>query len=214
MAITEGHYNIVLKGKYSNTQDVINSFFTEVHMDGGTLVGDDNELFGMGKRFWDAIKATLRAIVVGDTSFYTVEVFKADGADVGNSGFYTIPSDERAGLVAGDAMPPFVAWTFQLTRPNASFRHGYKRIGAVCEADQLRGIPTDDALDRLNDFADVLKGDIKLNDALINAPYMELALVQRIKNGQPVDPDVWYKPSTVVFKKIGSQNSRKYNVGS
>lgn len=214
MPLTEGHYNVVLRGKFDNSQDVINSFYFEMHLDGGTLVGDDAELFSLGKRWWDSIKAKLRTVTATVVSYSQIDVFKADGVDVGNSGFYTIPLAEQAGQDTAEPLPPFVTWTFQYTRPSSVFRHGYKRFAGVTEGNQNKGIPSALGLAALNELADVLKADVKLNDALVNAPYIEPALVQREKNGQPVDPDVWYKPSTVQFKKVGSQNSRKYNVGS
>lgn len=214
MPITEGHYNVVLKGKWYGSQDIVNSFYFEMHMDGGTLVGDDDELANIGERFWDAVSPELLAVTGDSVTYNTIDVFKADGADVGASGFYTIPSGEGTGLIAGESLPPFVTWTFQYTRPDANFRHGYKRFAGVPETWQNGGNILSDKLDEMAALAAALNSDIKLNDALINAPYIEAALVQRQKNGQPVDPDVWYKPSTVVYKKIGSQNTRKYNIGS
>ena len=214
MAVTEGHYNIVLKGKWNGGQDIINSFYFELHFDGGTLVGDDNEIFSIASHWWDYVKAALRALTPNVISYNQIDVFKADGSDVGNSGFFTIPVNERVGLVSDDALPPFVAYTFQYTRPNANFRHGYKRFAGVIEAWQANGIVNGTGITKVNDLAAVLDDDIRIADGMVNVPYIEPALVQRVKNGQPVGPDVWYKPSTVQFKKIGSQNSRKYNVGS
>jgi hypothetical protein len=43
---------------------------------------------------------------------------------------------------------------------------------------------------------------------------MEPALVQRVKGGQILDPDIWYKPSTVAFRKIGHQDTRDQGRGS
>lgn len=214
MALTAGHYNVILKGKWNGGQDILNSFYVNLVMNGGTLVGDDAEFFNVGKRLWDAIKSNLRSITVNIVTYNTLEVFKADGVDVGASGFYTIPSNEQAGAQSGDPLPPFVAWSFQYTRPNANYRHGYKRFAGIREADQANGVATTDVLVYLNGLATTLASSINLNAAVGIAPYIEPALVQRVKNGQPVDPDVWYKPATVVYKKIGSQNTRKYNVGS
>jgi len=213
MAVTEGKYNLVLKGKY-NSDDHINSFYYDLHFDGGTLVGDDDELGGVAKRWWDYIKEDWSAAVTNAMHWLTVEVFKADGVDVGASGFYSIPLDEQTNDSAQDALPPFVAYSFQYTRPNANFRHGYKRLSGVPEPWNVNGVLNSTGLAVVNTLAATLAGDVGLNDALVNRPYMEPILVQRVKNGLPVDPDVWYKPSTVVYKKLGSQNSRKFNVGS
>lgn len=213
MPITAGHYNVVLKARFDNAQDVINSFYFEVDMNGGALSGDDAELFSIGKHMWDNIKAELRAVSANHITFNSVDVFKADGSDVGDSGFYTIPTDERVGLVDSAALPPFVSWTFQYTRPNASFRHGYKRFSSVPETLTDNGLPTSGAETLLIALANKLKASVPLEVSGV-APFMRPALVQREKNGQPVDPDVWYLPSTVIYKKIGSQNTRKYNVGS
>lgn len=214
MPVTAGHYNLVLKGRYGDSQDVINSFFVEVDLNGGTLVGDDDELFSIGEHFWNNIATPLRTITTNNVRFNTIDVFKADGVDVGASGFYTIPFADGLGLYEGQSLPPFVSWTFQYTRPNANYRHGYKRFSGVPEAYQASGVIDSGAVTYVNNLANALKASVNLNDALIGAPFMRPALVQRVKNGVPVDPDVWYLPSTVVYKKIGSQNTRKYNVGS
>lgn len=41
----------------------------------------------------------------------------------------------------GDPMPRFVAWKYQLTRAVRGQRHGYKRYGAISEADVTAGAP-------------------------------------------------------------------------
>ena len=214
MAITEGKYNLVLKGRFNSSQDVVNSFYFNVDFDGGTLVGDDGELFHLGEVLWETIKDNLLQITSDAVVYNTIDVFKADGSDVGASGFYTIPTGEGVGGATGQVLPPFVAWSFQYTRPDANYRHGYKRFAGVAESQQENGFASSGALAVLNALAVDLRSDMKLNDAMINAPFMDARLVQRIKNGVPVDPDVWYVPSTIVYKKIGSQNTRKYNVGS
>lgn len=214
MALTAGHYNVVLKGKWDGGQDIVNSFFFTLDMDGGTLVGDDAEYFSLGQKFWEAIEDDLLECTNQIVEYTQVDVFKADGVDVGNSGFYSIPTGDGVGHLSGDALPPFVCWTFQYTRPSALFRHGYKRFAGVGEALQVKGVVQGGAAAALATLAATLRADIGLNDALVNRPFIQPALVQRIYNGVPVDPDVWYAPSTIQFKKIGSQNTRKYGVGS
>lgn len=214
MPITEGHYNLVLKGKWYGGQDIVNSFFFNVALNGTILVGDDNELFNIGLRFWEHVSDELLAITGDSVTYNTVDVFKADGSDVGASGFYTIPLGEGQGAVAGESLPPFVAWSYQYTRPDANFRHGYKRFAGVPETSQNGGNPVAGVVAGLNALATALRTPFGLSSGTVDTSEVSAALVQRQKNGQPVDPDVWYSPSTVVFKKIGSQNTRKYNVGS
>lgn len=214
MPITEGHYNVILKGLSNSSDDVVNSFYFDVIDRGSPLAGDDAELFNIGLKLWNKIKGNLRDVTSIAIDYKTVEVFKADGSDVGASGFYTIPAGEGVGTVGGDVLPPFVCWSFQYTRPNANFRHGYKRFAGVPESMQSNGAASSGAATILNALAADLRSDIDLPSIGTGGWYMEFALVQRIKNGVAVDPDVWYKPSTVAYKKIGSQNTRKYNVGS
>lgn len=213
MPITAGNYNVVLKGRWDSGQDIINSFYFEVDLESGLGLGIENELFEIGKAMWNNIKDELLDPTCSVVTYYQVDVFKADGSDVGASGFYTIPSGEGVGGIETEALPPFVAWTFQYTRPNANYRHGYKRFAGVPEAGQVKGIVASSYVASLNALADKLKADVPLGTGAGSA-HMFPKLVQRVKNGTPVDPDVWYQPSTVVYKKIGSQNSRKYNVGS
>lgn len=214
MPITEGHYNVILRGKFAETEDVINSFYFEVAFNGGTLEGDDAELFSVGKRFWDNVKADLRAVTTTEVEYKVLDVFKADGADVGASGFYTIPIAEQPGLRDEETLPPEATWTFQYTRPNANFRHGYKRFAGVSENLQSRGIASAAALVLLNTLATTLGEEFPLEDGILLTPTARPVLVQRQLNGLPVDPDVWYYPSSVIYKKIGSQDTRAYGRGS
>lgn len=213
MPITAGNYNVVLKGKWDNNQDVINSFFFEVNLESGLGLGIENELFEVGKAMWNSIKSHLLGVTCAIVNYTQVDVFKADGADVGASGFYTIPSGEGVGSLVAEALPPFVSWTFQYTRPNANFRHGYKRFAGVPEEGQVKGLAVSPYPPLLTALANTLKADIPLGTG-VGSAHMFPKLVQRVKNGMPVDPDVWYLPATVVYKRIGSQNSRKYSVGS
>lgn len=213
MPVTAGHYNVILKGDWNGNQDIVNSFYFTVDLNGGVLVGDDDELFNVGMRMWDNIKAELRAITGASVKYRVVEVFKSDGVDLGNSGFYTIPSGEVDGLVAAQALPPNAAWTFQYSRPSAEFRHGYKRFAGVTEPDQEQGLIDAGAVARVNALAVKLRATVNLT-AGVTPPFMTPALVQREKNGVPVDPDVWYTPATVLYKKIGTQNTRSWGRGS
>jgi|APMI01.1.fsa_nt_gi hypothetical protein len=213
MAITAGHYNLVLKGHFASGDQVVNSFYVNQAVDGAYPIGFEDELFSIGKKFWDTIKASLMAVTSELVAYDLIEVFKADGSDVGNSGFYTIPVGDNTGRPTGDCLPPFAAWSFQYTRPNANFRHGWKRFAGVPESLQLDGRATDAAVALLATLATALKTPIQMGIAA-GVNMMTPALVQRVKGGQPIDPDIWYTPSTVVYKKIGHQTTRDYGRGS
>lgn len=213
MPITTGHYNVILRGHTQFEQDNINSFYYTVANEGLSGETVEDELFEIGRLVWESFQAELRVVTHLATTYHSVEVFKADGVDVGASGFYTIPEDESTGLVDGDPMPPQNCWTFQYVRPSAGLRHGWKRFGILSETSQVNNRPTSPVRTALDALAVKLRTG---TDFSIGLTFYTLkpALVQRTLHGLPVDPDVWYAPSTVQYRMMGSQNSRKEGRGS
>jgi len=60
------------------------------------------------------------------------------------------------GNQVGEAMPPFAAWAFRLTRQQTNIHHGAKRIAGLSEASQDAGVALPGFRPNLDNFAAVL----------------------------------------------------------
>ena len=69
-------------------------------------------------------------------------------------------STDHPGGEGNEAMPPFVAWKFQLVRAVRGKRSGYKRFGPISEADTANGLPASGIVTGLNNVATKLKAPI------------------------------------------------------
>jgi len=126
------------------------------------------------------------------------------------------------GTAGGEVLPPNVVYTFKYVRADASFRHGFKRYTGVSEGNQNKGLLASSAIAAVVLVADALASFVQgytLDvDGNPDTPDLTQSMVpivlQRVINGDPIQPINSYDPITVVFDKIGTQNSRKYGVGS
>lgn len=82
-----------------------------------------------------------------------------DDPDDFASGSFPTP---LTGDVAGDSMPPFVAWGFKLNRTTRATRNGSKRFTGVPESLVASYIPTSGALPDLNDLAAFLGSEVDI----------------------------------------------------
>jgi hypothetical protein len=124
------------------------------------------------------------------------------------------------GLVSGEVLPPYVTYTFKYVREDASKRHGFKRFCGVPESVNEDGHPTSAALGNLASAAEVFASDLPAYTVVDGAPGTQIStaaalpvIVSRIFNGDFLDPIIIASPSTVIFDKFGTQNSRKFGVG-
>jgi hypothetical protein len=125
----------------------------------------------------------------------------------GGSSFGSLPII-RPGPQSGDCLPPFVSFDFTLVRGGALERNGYKRVAGVPEALQANGIVTGAALTALGLVADAMFDDIT------TATDTWVPVIQRKRvNHLSVSPIQYWTVSSVIFSKIGSQNSRKFGHG-
>jgi len=204
-------------GEFNGAQET-NNVFHYKQSGGGSATLDQyaNGLMNAIETFVYPITSVVQRYIRIDAA-----ILDSDGELVnGESVFF--PSTNDNGVVTGESMPPFVTWTYKLVRPDATFRHGFKRFAGVPESMQNGGFPDSSALTALNALA------TSLGDAIIamtvdedGNPDEEIsdasaipAVVQRVINGDPISPVNVALISSAVFSKIGSQNSRKYGVGS
>lgn len=121
----------------------------------------------------------------------------------------------------GDTLPPTNCWTFRYNRPDATFRHGYKRFAGVLEASQDDGIAVGGILTGLSDLGLQLEQPLSaytleagIPDTVVTGAAAIPVVLQRRKNGDVLNPIAIAPVSDVVYAHIGTQNSRKFGVGS
>jgi len=108
-----------------------------------------------------------------------------------------------AGTRTGDPMPRFVAWKYQLTRAVRGERHGYKRYGAISEADVTAGLPNAGVLGPLDDLRVQLKEPLTFGAVQVWFP----VILHR-----PTPPStVWdsHEFTAAQVQNVTTQNTRK-----
>jgi len=204
-------------GEYNGAQETNNVFH---YRENGTAQGTLDQ-YGIG--LMNAIETNIYPILTNQARFIRIDcaLVGTDGSNInGESVFF--PSANDLGVAPGEGLPPYATWTFKYVRPSFSFRHGYKRFSGISETDQNSGFPASGVLTRLNTAAASLSAfiaamtqDVDGNpDTVVTDTLAIPVVLQRIVNGDPINPINVANVSDVVFTKIGSQNSRKYGVGS
>lgn len=219
--VADTNYELVLRGVFNASVVVNNVFHYRSFLgDAPALAGGQpGTIRGAAEALWDTIKVALRANTTTLLLFQSIFAYQldADGNVVSGEG-HSIPPADQAGLASGDALPPVNAYTFQYVRPNTSFKHGYKRFAGVSELANANGFlaggsPTTNATQlAINLAANLIPEDPGYG--LAGAAYHLFPIIlKKISNGMPVSPNGWAQPSSVIFKGIGTQTSRKYGVG-
>lgn len=113
---------------------------------------------------------------------------------------YTTPFE---GARVGERVSNVVCWSFRYNRLGPGQRSGWKRLSGLSETDVSGQAPAPGITTALDDFAEILQTVFEAGGGLW-AP----AVVKRpIIFGTA--PTVFYVPSTVDFRGVGSQVSRK-----
>src|SRR5476651_2330880 len=153
---------------------------------------------------WIAAVMTTLQSAVGTSTLYS-EV-SAQG-ERGVTSFATQPIS-LSGFVSGDQLPPFATWDFTYVRGGALERNGYKRFSGIPESFQQNGVATGSGPGQVAALATVLNQDIPV---VLDTWF---PLIRRTKVHRLAQiPPVYYDKSSVVYSKIGSQNSRKFGHG-
>jgi len=137
---------------------------------------------------------------------------------VSGENLFIIPAINGVG--SGEAMPPFVCFTFKFLRETTAFRHGFKRFGAVGEGAVSNGVPATAIVSFLTGVADSLSAPLEAwtlsggsPDTQVTAAAAEVVVPARIRSDTPLNPVLYSVVPQVVFDRVGSQNSRKFGVG-
>lgn len=119
-----------------------------------------------------------------------------------------IPAEPVAGSFAGEYLAPSTAWSFQLVRTTRETRNGSKRIAGVPEGLGTNNIPSG--------AARLLADDVRLmweTIPTVDLNEVDTMVLRMVIPKTPVTPGalptVFNPVSAVVFRGLGSQNSRK-----
>ena len=112
------------------------------------------------------------------------------------------------GTRAGDSIAPVVTWSFIYNRLGPGTRSGWKRFSGLAEPDVAGQNPTA-FMTGLLDAAAVVLGDV-VNGVI--GTYTPVVVSRPITLG--IKPIKFYQPSSVEFKGVGSQTSRKRPFGT
>lgn len=110
------------------------------------------------------------------------------------------------GLVLGDVLPKFVAWSFRYNRTRSDMNHGYKRIAGVPESWSTAGVADASILGTLGSLATVLAAD--LTDVPGNT--FRPVIMRRLLDAQ--GHLIGYQEFAhggVQYQRVTSQNTRK-----
>jgi len=115
----------------------------------------------------------------------------------------------ESGDISGDVLPPFTGWTFQYNRATRAAHNGRKNFGLVPESAWASNAPASGVLPNLTAIGTALGDDLVGASGNYRPRIWRRAGTYKEDGVPTVFPDTFYPVSAVVFKTVGSQNSRK-----
>lgn len=197
MADTTGPvYQLIIQGTIFD-QVIENVFWYNVEAGTGF---DADEL---GVAFREAVLSFIIGIQSTAVEWLTLFVLGArDSTDVA-----TIDVTGTNGLITGDCLPPYAAWSYIYTRKSRAMRHGFKRFAGVPESWQTNGeVATGTPTTTVGDLGSSLQVILELGADVTGAPVVP----QRQRHGVPLTPIEYWSPADINFHGITTQNSRKF----
>lgn len=197
MPVITGGFNVELRLKgLCIAQEIINVF----HFHSSTFTDPITDLLTTFTTGLFTLLTPMTSNVVTWTS--------CEGQEVGGAGaFGSIPLAVD-GAAGGESLPPFASWDFTYIRGAALERNGYKRFAGIPESLQSSGIATPTGAAQAALVAAYLNTAVTLS-VDIWFPAIMRKKVNRIAQ----NPPKFYSVSSVIYSKIGSQNSRKFGHG-
>lgn len=148
------------------------------------------------------VRPSIQATQVDNLEY---EEYRAFNINQAQTEFSTIPTS-GTGDTAGDGMPPFVSYAYQLVRSSKEVRNGAKRIAGVDETWVTDGV-LDPSKQTAVDTAAAVMGITLQVDGLNTFLPVVLRYSGTLATGYTVDASS--AVANVIFKRISTQNSRK-----
>jgi hypothetical protein len=187
---------IVLKGAVI-TEETLNVF----HFASPTLTDTIADII---QAFYVALGPTLINLIGTSSVFSEVTGQFVRGSIL----FGSQPLVGQSGTVSGDQLPPYATWDFTYVRGGALERNGYKRFSGVPESFQANGVASGSGPANLAVLAGVLGAGF--NSGTDDwTPVIKRTKIAHVTQ----TPPKYYSVSSVVYSKIGTQNSRKFGHG-
>lgn len=203
MATVGDRYLVTLRAHSNiNTQAVQNVFAYEL-MSGAGGASLLNDSFALN------VLPGIQDVCVGDTHFDDLYTINLD--DFGDFDTKTLGV---TGLVAGDAMPSFVAWEFEYVRLSRAVNNGRKAIGLVSEASVTSGEADPGILTDLNSLATIFSAPVV---AASLAAQWDPRIYRRpgtYASGVVAPPGQFFGIVDVRYRRVSTQNTRKTGRGS
>jgi len=160
--------------------------------------------------WWTNVKPFIAAVTSTGIFYTGVDVFNlSNPIEFGGMDF--VPPD--TGGVAGEILPPYASWGFLYKRRNTTTRNGYKRFAGVPESLQADGIATVAAVTSLEALAAALYDNYVLAGSAGGAWTFTIspAIVRKTPLGVL---SIYQEAKDVVYRSIGTQNTRKFGRGA
>jgi len=157
--------------------------------------------------WWDAIKATWRALQPTSSSFLNLRVECEALFGAHPFGIYTIPVGEQQGLraAATEWMPIFNAYTIKLDVGTRLTRPGSKRIAGLMEGDQSTGQLVAGTLTLLQNLANVLDNNFTPTGGGAAVTPVIVGYPTALQPGSPRVQDV---TAAIASNWVGHQDTR------
>lgn len=207
---------ITLRGQWNGEVVTNNVFHYRVSVVDG-VTAENSYLRNHARGLWYFLNSYLLAISSDKQNYKSVTAEALDLLDfsVIDGEDFVIPEGDGYGLIGGEVLPPFVTYTFKLSRPSTAFRHGWKRFAGVPESTTNTGRYVGDT-DDTDAVADILTSTLVPHDAgnsLTSLARMYPIVYKHTDGGELVEPVEYAGIVSAAFNGIGSQNSRKLGRG-
>jgi hypothetical protein len=189
-------YNLILNGTGLGRPS-INSFYYKAS--GGTAVAED-----LAEAF---VADVLPKIVAALSAEYTAENITTVNVDSAADFNFLTLTEDNIGLRPSEALPRFVAYTFQYVRATRASRHGWKRFGPAAEADVDDGVAVGTTI--LTALVN-LENQLAANLSILGTTFTPVIFRRCEPGSDPCEVvNLDFPITDVVYAHVGSQNSRK-----
>lgn len=202
MAIGD-HYVLTLKGQWQSPATQISNVFAYKQI---SATGNNERLF---EAFVSDVLPAILDVLSEATIFTAIDVVNME--TLADFGTYGLTAQE--GVDTGDSMPPFVTWEFEYLRTTRAINNGRKAIGIMAESRVLNGEATADIQPFLEALAVAFETNLTNSiDTSIYSPQL-WRRPGTYSSGAVAAPGVFWDIAGVEYRRVSTQNTRKFGRG-